>query len=192
MEIAPDNWHCGLTSKHNMWDKTTFYPSGQEENLCNYSATVQHGKMGRVALAVLGLAVLFAAKALCGDQTQSNAEVRKGPAEPTTMVHGDQLYKNYCASCHGVAGKGNGPAAPALKTAPADLTLLAKTNNGKFPGLKVMNILENGSDFSAHGSKDMPVWGPIFRVMGPAAGGSQVGRLREANLTDFLKSIQEK
>jgi len=88
-----------------------------------------------------------------------------------------------------MAGKGNGPAAPALKTPPPDLTVLAKNNNGTFPQLKVINILENGTDLAAHGSKEMPIWGPVFRSMGPDR---NLGHLRQVNLTEYLKSIQEK
>ena len=111
---------------------------------------------------------------------------------PTTVVQGAQLYRSHCATCHGVTARGNGPAAPALKTPPPDLTLLAKNNQGKFPDLRVINILESGASVTAHGSKDMPVWGPIFLSMGPAVAGSQVGRLRAINVTDYLKSIQQK
>jgi len=126
------------------------------------------------------------------EQAQSNVTVKNVAAQPTTTVQGNLLYKDHCAACHGMSGKGNGPAAAALKTLPADLTVLAKNNNGKFPDLKIIHILESGSDLKAHGSKDMPIWGPIFLSMGPAGAGSQIGRLREANLTAYLKSIQQK
>jgi mono/diheme cytochrome c family protein len=115
-------------------------------------------------------------------------EVKKVPVHYNNMVEGAPLYRTYCATCHGPAGKGNGPAAPALKTPPPDLTIMAKNNNGKFPDLKVMHVLENGTDLTAHGSKDMPIWGPIFRSMGP----DYVGHMRQVNLTQYLKSIQEK
>ena len=75
---------------------------------------------------------------------------------------GRELYMTYCASCHGEEGKGNGPAAPALKTAPSDLTHIAKVE-GKFPALRVKRII-GGDDFiTGHGSREMPVWGTVFR-----------------------------
>ena len=153
---------------------------------------VQRGKVCLVLLLVLCLAGVFAGTSRSQDQARPNVEIKKVPARPTTMVQGEVLYKSHCATCHGPAGKGNGPAASALKAAPPDLTLLAKSNDGKFPDLKIMRVLESGTDLTAHGSKDMPIWGPIFRSMGPAAAGGQVGHLREVNLTDYLKSIQKK
>jgi mono/diheme cytochrome c family protein len=153
---------------------------------------VQPDKTCLTGLLVLSLAAVLAPTSRAQNQAQPSAEIRKVPVQPTTVVQGAQLYRNQCAACHGMGGKGNGPAAPALKTPPPDLTVLAKNNDGKFPDLKVISVLETGTDLTAHGSKEMPIWGPIFRSMGPAAAGSQVGRLREVNLTDYLKSIQEK
>jgi mono/diheme cytochrome c family protein len=153
---------------------------------------VQRGKVCLVLLLVLCLAAVFAGTSRSQDQARPNVEIKKVPVRPTTMVQGEQLYRSHCATCHGTSGKGNGPAASALKTPPPDLTLLAKNNDGKFPDLKVVHVLESGTDLTAHGSKDMPIWGPIFRSMGPAAAGGQVGHLREVNLTEYLKSIQEK
>ena len=141
---------------------------------------------------IIGLVVLFTGASRSQEQAQSNVTAKKVAAQPTTMVQGNLLYKDHCAACHGMTGRGDGPAAAALKTLPTDLTALAKNNNGKFPDLKIIHILESGSDLKAHGSKDMPIWGPIFLSMGPAGAGSQIGRLREANLTAYLKSIQQK
>ncbi|MGA2075970.1 MAG: cytochrome c, partial [Terriglobia bacterium] len=123
---------------------------------------VQRGKTCLVILLVPCLAAAFAGTSRAQDQARPNVEIKKVPVRPTTMVQGEQLYRTHCATCHGTAGKGNGPAAPALKTPPADLTLLAKNNDGKFPDLQIMHVLESGTELSAHGSKDMPIWGPIF------------------------------
>jgi len=155
-------------------------------------SAVRRRKSYLIGLLILGVAALIAEESRSIDQTQPNVAVKKVPVQPTTVVQGDLLYKNHCATCHGAAGKGDGPAAAALKTPPPDLTVLAKNNNGKFPDLKIMSVLESGTGVTAHGSKDMPVWGPIFLSMGPAGAGGQIGRLREANLTDYLKSIQQK
>ncbi|HXW13558.1 MAG TPA: cytochrome c [Terriglobia bacterium] len=149
---------------------------------------VQTGKAWVAVLLAAGFAVVVAPPTGSQDQPNSNVEVKKVPVSPNNTVDGALLYRYYCATCHGPAGKGNGPAAAALKTPPADLTVLAKNNNGKFPELKVQYILENGTDLAAHGSKDMPVWGPIFRTMGP----DYLRHQREVNLARYLKSIQEK
>jgi len=140
-------------------------------------------------LLVAGIALLVPPRAASQDQANPGLEVKKVPVRQSTITQGPLLYRNYCATCHGMAGKGNGPAAPALKTPPPDLTVLAKNNNGTFPQLKVINILENGTDLAAHGSKEMPIWGPVFRSMGPDR---NLGHLRQVNLTEYLKSIQEK
>jgi len=76
---------------------------------------------------------------------------------------GPELYGAYCASCHGKDAKGSGPAAAALKTPPPDLTRIAIRNGGTFPFMRVQRII-SGEDQSAtvHGTREMPVWGPLF------------------------------
>jgi len=140
-------------------------------------------------LSVAGFALVVPPRAVCQEQANPNPEVKTVPVHQSNMVQGPLLYRNYCATCHGMAGKGNGPAAAALRTPPPDLTVMARDNSGKFPDLKVMEILENGTTLAAHGSKDMPIWGPVFRSMGPDR---NLGQVRKVNLTDYLKSIQEK
>lgn len=99
------------------------------------------------------------------------------------------MFRSYCAVCHGLDAKGSGPAAPALKMEPADLTTLAKENKGKFPALKVYNIIAGDSAMPAHGSKDMPIWGDVFRSM--SRNESEM-RMRLNNLTNYIESIQKK
>ncbi len=115
--------------------------------------------------------------------------IKEVPAESTSAASGVAMYKEYCATCHGVDGKGGGPAAAAMKKTPTDLTQLSAKNGGKFPAYEVANTLESNEPVFAHGSKDMPVWGNIFRSM---SGGEATTRLRVSNLTDYLKSLQSK
>ena len=101
------------------------------------------------------------------------------------------MFVTYCAVCHGQDGKGAGPAAEALKKPPADLTQLTRKNNGKFPDQRVSLVISTGpSEILAHGSKEMPVWGDLFKHLGSNDPG--VVRLRVVNLTDYIKSIQAK
>lgn len=72
-------------------------------------------------------------------------------------------FQASCASCHGAAGKGDGPVATQLKTPPPDLTLLAKKNGGVFPFAKVYDAIE-GADVASHGTREMPVWGWEYKV----------------------------
>jgi hypothetical protein len=53
-------------------------------------------------------------------------------------VEGVDLFRQYCASCHGLDAKGSGIMASALKTKVADLTVLAKNNRRQFPAARVI------------------------------------------------------
>jgi mono/diheme cytochrome c family protein len=110
------------------------------------------------------------------------------PVNRTDASSGRQMYASYCAPCHGTDGRGDGPAAPALKAQPVDLTVLAKTHNGKFPSAHVVSVLEFGSEMPAHGSAEMPVWGPILGKMNQS--NAQERSLRIMNLSAYLRSIQ--
>ncbi|MGO4881467.1 MAG: c-type cytochrome [Bryobacteraceae bacterium] len=121
---------------------------------------------------------------------QPPTTVKKVPVHPTTSMAGKDLFREYCAVCHGATGKGNGPAAGALKVAPADLTLIAQKNGGKFPEVRVQSIINGEAEGPlAHGSKDMPVWGDLFRHMGH---NPDVGSVRVYNLMKYLEEIQVK
>lgn len=109
---------------------------------------------------------------------------------PTYMPSGAQMYKQYCAACHGVDAKGQGPLAAVLKTPPPDLTTLAKRHLGKFPYDYVASILEFGPGPAAHGSSDMPTWGPIFRYYDKQ--NERIVQQRIKNLCDYLASLQQR
>jgi mono/diheme cytochrome c family protein len=139
------------------------------------------------------LLVLAAALALSpaarGQEAGSQAKLKKVPVKQTGEVEGAKLFRQYCAVCHGLDGKGNGPATAALKLPPPDLTALAQSNGGKFPTDRVANVLANGTDYPAHGSKEMPIWGPLFSRM---SANPSLGKLRVKNVTEYLQSIQAK
>lgn len=114
----------------------------------------------------------------------------KAPSGSATVASGKQTYVEYCASCHGADARGTGPAASSLKTPPPDLTTLAKRRNGKFPDEYVSGIVRFGRPLAAHGSVEMPVWGPIFVLRDS---GSEVAvRRRIRNLCNYLTTLQEK
>lgn len=118
-------------------------------------------------------------------QAQDKA-IRRVSADPTQVVSGRELFHSYCATCHGADARGTGPAAAALKFVPADLTQLARHNNGKFPGLRVAEMLRV-VDKPAHGSTEMPVWGPVLRSVSEKP---RELELRINNLVSYLGSIQ--
>ena len=123
---------------------------------------------------------------------QTGTQIKQVPLTPTSAASGKQMYRNYCAVCHGLDGRGGGPAASALKSPPPDLSQLASNNGGKFPATHVYSVLQFGMETTAHGTKDMPIWGPALRSL---ANGSPVPEMQEhqrlANLTTYLKSLQQ-
>lgn len=110
------------------------------------------------------------------------------PVQKTAPMDGKAMYMNYCAPCHGVNGKGNGPVAAALKQQPVDLTVMARNNAGKFPSMHLEAVLQGGSTIPSHGTREMPIWGPIFGTMDQ--GSAQEKTIRINNLTAYLRTIQ--
>ncbi len=113
--------------------------------------------------------------------------IKQGTAPRIQSVEGVDTYKAYCAVCHGPQAKGNGPAATALKKVPADLTTIAKRNGGTFSASDVEAVIMGQQVMASHGSRDMPIWGPVFRSL---ASDPSFMKLRVQNLVDYLKSIQ--
>ena len=123
---------------------------------------------------------------------ESQTTIKKAPIAKTSPSSGQEMFNEYCAVCHGKDAKGNGPATAALTVPPADLTTLEKRHGGVFPSHYVATVLQNGvQEAKAHGSKAMPVWGPLF---GSISGGISSGlvQLRINNLTQYIESLQEK
>jgi mono/diheme cytochrome c family protein len=117
-------------------------------------------------------------------------EIQKAPIQYTSPSSGKDMFMSYCAVCHGKDAKGNGPAAKALKVVPADLTTLTKRNNGKFPAARISATILGQGDMPSHGTREMPVWGPLFRSLDP--NGDLIVKQRVVSLTDYIKSLQEK
>jgi mono/diheme cytochrome c family protein len=137
-----------------------------------------------VMIAVMALAMIASA------QDQPKKEIKHVPMKPTSAASGQDMYKNYCAVCHGVDGKGKGPAAEALKVPPTDLTVLAQKNGGTYPALKVSAVLSGEEVLPAHGSKDMPVWGDLFWHL--SGGHASEVHQRISNLNKYVESLQKK
>jgi mono/diheme cytochrome c family protein len=132
-------------------------------------------------LLVAGAAILAA---------QDKPKVQTVSPSRTSPASGQEMFVTYCATCHGKDAKGGGPAAAALKKVPTDLTTLSARNGGKFPEMRVYNMISGDPEVAAHGSKDMPVWGNVFSSM--ARGNQAEINLRLANLTKYIQSIQAK
>ena len=117
-------------------------------------------------------------------------KVQTTTAPQTSPTSGKEMYEAYCASCHGKDGTGNGPAAPAMKVSPTDLTTLAKNNEGKFPHGMVEQSIRGEDKIPAHGSHEMPVWGPVLWSVS-SHDQSQMA-LRISNLSKYIESLQQK
>lgn len=125
-------------------------------------------------------------------QQQTVPNIKRVPIPHTSANSGQQMYSTYCAVCHGADGKGMGPAAPALKTPPPDLTMLTKNNGGKFPADHIASVLRFGTEEPAHGTAEMPIWGDLLHSLHPDDGkGGVLVQQRIKNITDYIRQIQQ-
>ena len=138
------------------------------------------------AVAAVALAVVTATASTTSAQQSTEA---KPFSLLSPSLYGVDNFHGYCSPCHGRDGTGHGPVAPALKTPPPDLTLLASHNKGVFPRARVRDYITNGSaEITAHGSGVMPVWGPTFRALDSSDRNVTV---RIANVVEYLATIQK-
>jgi len=114
------------------------------------------------------------------------------PISKASANSGSEMYVSYCASCHVIDGKGNGPVAPALKRQPADLSVLSRNNGGRFPSKHVNSVLQFGEETPAHGTAEMPVWGSVLTRMDVGAPQPEMKALRVSNLNRYLQLLQAK
>ena len=140
------------------------------------------GSLTLICAIMLALAA-FVATPVYAQTKQIKAE----NAKAGNTFKGDDLYRQFCAVCHGPDGKGNGPAASALKVKVTDLTQLSRQNNGKFPTLHVKNVLTGVDSVVAHGNIDMPTWGDTFKSI--SANGAS-GEMRIDALLEYLQKMQ--
>jgi len=136
---------------------------------------------------VLALALVALVLPGVGKQTQTTSNVNGQFPPLIHSIEGPDLFRAYCAPCHGVDAKGAGPAAPALKVTVPDLTALARKNRGQFPAARVRQMTMGDKVVAAHGSREMPIWGPIFHQV---ESDMDWGNVRLANLVEYLRSIQ--
>lgn len=147
--------------------------------------------MGRMSWIGIAAALVLGAAIDAPGQTRPAAQAQARPPLIIPSMAGQDLFGFYCATCHGADAKGGGPVAPALKTPPPDLTQLAKRNSGTFPRARVTQFVGGGGTTpgGAHGSPEMPVWGPIFLSLDPS---DRMTVVRIENVVQYLESIQAK
>ena len=128
-----------------------------------------------------GIALVLSWSATAHAQPQ----IKKEPIKQVAASDAAGMYATYCAVCHGKTGVGDGPAAKALVKAPADLTKLAARNGGQFPAVKVKRYIEGADEVAAHGTRDMPMWGELFRSLN-----RDTAQIRVQALSDYLQGMQ--
>ena len=111
-------------------------------------------------------------------------------AYPASSDMGADLYRQYCAVCHGPHGAGDGPVADALRTKPTDLTRLGRAANGKFPELRVMSFIRGEAETNAHGNREMPMWGRVF--LNDSGGRPELVQMRIYAVMKYIEELQVK
>ena len=137
----------------------------------------------------------IAAAVICSATLALGAVAARGQDLPSPPAHqsysGSDLFKTYCAACHGTSARGDGPVAANMKKPPPDLTRFAARNSGTFPSALVAQIIDGRQPVTGHGGPDMPVWGEAFKA-------SQLGSSEESihariqALVEYLEWIQER
>jgi mono/diheme cytochrome c family protein len=103
---------------------------------------------------------------------------------------GAQLFRTYCATCHGPDAHGDGPLADRLRHAPPDLTTYSARNSGVFPSERLFRIID-GRDVRSHGDREMPVWGDAFRTE-PDGLTADEAKARIDAIVGYLRDIQRR
>jgi len=114
-------------------------------------------------------------------------------AQDFSSYTGVQLYKRFCASCHGEYARGDGTVAKSFKIEVRDLTRIAHRHGGVFPTEQIRKIIDGRTTLPPHGSREMPVWGFEFYRENQDAGYPDPQRRTDdliARLTEYLRTIQ--
>lgn len=139
--------------------------------------------MNRLSVLITMIVVLFFAMVAAVSQTRQETTL---PSAAQAEA-GRLLFRTHCATCHGPNGRGDGPMADQLRRMPADLTKFTVRNGGVFPSERVHRIID-GRDIGAHGNREMPVWGDVFKSSGDAS----AVRARIEAIVKYLQGIQER
>jgi mono/diheme cytochrome c family protein len=140
---------------------------------------------------VLVTAVCVVALLVKGEaQARQPEALPNAPASQPTFT-GRDVFKDYCAVCHGMSATGDGPLADSMKRRPPDLTVLATQNGGVFPAEQVRKIIDGRDPVPGHGGPDMPVWGRAFKASRLGSSEESVKSVIDA-LVQHVESLQRK
>lgn len=123
--------------------------------------------------------------ALSAGAVHAQPKVEQKPIKPVPASDARAMFESYCAVCHGKSGVGDGPAAKALTKTPADLTRISARNGGSFPEVRVKRYIEGADEIPAHGSRDMPMLGELFRALS-----RDTAEIRVQALADYIRRMQ--
>ena len=138
---------------------------------------------------VLAVVCVLVAMLLFGAATSWGQELPQPPVQQA--YSGSELFKTYCAACHGTSAHGDGPLAANMKKPPPDLTQFAARNGGVFSAALVTQIIDGRQPVKSHGGPDMPVWGDAFKASRLGSSEESV-QARIKALVEYLEHIQER
>lgn len=115
-------------------------------------------------------------------------------AAAAQSVAGAEEFTRACASCHGLTGRGDGPLADYMTVEVPDLTQISAGNNGVFPMLEMIHVIDGRTGVRGHGSA-MPIWGDRFSATAAVEAGN-IGaeievRGRILALATYLQALQQ-
>lgn len=129
-----------------------------------------------------------AAKALAGAALLALAAACTGPR--LRPVSGADTFTVHCSTCHGTSGAGDGPDAASLAVPVPDLRGLARRNGGVFPEERVASYIDGTLMPTAHGERNMPVWGPVFDATSRIVNGADPAAQRIDAVIEYLRTLQ--
>jgi mono/diheme cytochrome c family protein len=143
-----------------------------------------------VCVGFVGAIAFFAETGSAQKKTEDQPPLSADKTPLLDSMDGPALYKAYCATCHGIDGKGLGPMTEWLKIKAPDLTRLSMREGGKFPLARVQRIITGEQNITAgHGTREMPIWGPVFSKI---TYDEDLGPMRVYNVARFLETMQVK
>jgi nucleotide-binding universal stress UspA family protein/mono/diheme cytochrome c family protein len=146
-------------------------------------------KTGSIVAATALAALLLAPAAASPAWAQQPAA--QPQVEMRQRVTGGEVFRTYCATCHGTSGRGDGPLAGSMRRKPSDLTEIAKKNGGEYPSEIVFRTIDGRTPVRGHGGPDMPVWGDAF-ARSRDGGDAATVKERIDSLVEFIRTLQVK
>jgi mono/diheme cytochrome c family protein len=133
----------------------------------------------KVAASILSLAAIVSAS-------------RPALSANDEVAEGHRYFIQYCASCHGQDGLGDGPVAKSLLRQPANLRTLGDKYGMPLPAHRIAELIDGRDTIRAHGTRDMPVWGErLYEVGQGQKGETGIGDVI-AKIIAYLGTIQDR